>query len=253
MLDINNNNFENSRYARFVPLPMIGTKGMNLIRKSKATVVGCGGLGSITTTQLTALGIGYLRIIDSDIVELTNLQRQLLYRETDIGKPKVEIAKNFLKKLNPDVIIDAINLEINEQTVSIASNDVDFIIDATDKFATRYCLNKEALKQNIPFIFGAVGGVSGNTMTIQNDFACLECLFSNIDDSQLPSSSITGIHPSIINIIGSIQIAEVTKIMTKKVPSLLNKLLFCDIGSMQFDVLNVKPRENCLCSKYKKK
>jgi adenylyltransferase/sulfurtransferase len=247
-----NNNYKNTRYARFVPLPMIGKKGMDLIKKSRVTVVGCGGLGSITATQLAALGVGFLRIIDYDKVELTNLQRQLLYRESDIGKLKVEVAKKFLEKINSEVSIEALNLEINEQTVTNASENVDFIIDATDKFVTRYSLNKEALKQNIPFIFGAVGGVSGNAMTIQNDSACLECLFSNIDDSQLPSSSVTGIHPSIINIIGSIQIAEATKIMTKKSPTLLNKLAFCDIGSMQFEVLNVKPRVNCFCSKYKK-
>ncbi len=249
----NSYNYENSRYARFVPLSIIGIKGMNLIKKSRVTVVGCGGLGSISTTQLVAMGIGYLRIIDSDVVELTNLQRQLLYREDDIGKPKVEIAKKYLEKLNPEVTIDAINIEITEQTVSNASNNVDLIIDATDKFTTRYCLNKEALNQKISFIFGAVGGLSGNTMTIQNDSSCLECIFSNIDDSQLPSSSITGIHPSIINIIGSIQVSEAIKIITKNTPSLLNKLLFCDIGTMQFDILNVKPRENCFCKKYKKK
>jgi adenylyltransferase/sulfurtransferase len=245
--------YQNSRYSRFVPLPSIGNEGMDKIRDARAVVVGCGGLGAISAIQLAALGIGYLRIVDFDVVELSNLQRQLLYRESDIGKSKVESAKSFLDALNSDVSIETVELKVDKHNVSSISNDIDFIVDASDSFSTRYALNIEALKQNVPFLFGAVGGVSGNCMTVRRDSACLECVFQGVDDSTLPSNITTGIHPSIINIIASMQVAEATRIMTDQEPLLLNKLFFCDIGLPQFDFLSIKTQDNCLCSKYKEK
>ncbi|MBN1329784.1 MAG: HesA/MoeB/ThiF family protein [Candidatus Heimdallarchaeota archaeon] len=247
---MNSDDSHQSRYSRFIHLPLIGQTGMKKIRKTRATVVGCGGLGSVTAAQLTSLGIGYLRLIDNDIIERSNLQRQTLYREKDIGKPKVEIAKKFLEELNPDVTIEVIRETINEETVELASQKVDFIVDAVDSFTPRFILNREALKKDIPFLFGAVSGMTGNVMTIQRGSVCIECLFNNVNDNTLPNSSITGIHPSIIQIIGSIQIAEATKLMINKKPTLLNTLLFCDIESMQFDSIDVKPRENCSCGIY---
>ncbi|HUT80974.1 MAG TPA: HesA/MoeB/ThiF family protein [Candidatus Bathyarchaeia archaeon] len=244
--------FSQTRYSRFVPLSSIGLEGMRKIRKTRATVVGCGGLGSVTATQLTSLGIKYLRIIDNDKVELSNLQRQTLYREKDVGKSKAETARKFLEELNPDVTIDAIKEVITEDTVEVASRGVDFIVDAVDRFTPRLALNREALKRNIPFLFGAVSGMTGNVMTIQRGSACIECLFNNVNDDNLPNSSLTGIHPSIIQIIGSIQIAEATKLMIGKKPTLLNTLLFCDIDSIQFDPINIKPREDCSCRIFQK-
>jgi adenylyltransferase/sulfurtransferase len=242
------NKYQDTRYSRFIPLTTVGVKGMDAIRNARAVVVGCGGLGAVTATQLTALGIGYLRIVDFDVVDITNLQRQLLYREEDIGKSKVEIAKKFLENLNPEVTIEALDLKVDDKNVSKIVKDVDFIMDASDSFSTRYNLNREALKREIPFVFGAVGGVTGNCMTIKPTYTCLECVFSNVDDDKLPSNTITGIHPSIINIIGSMQVTEATRIMVKKEPLLLDKLFFCDIHSLQFDVVKVKPQKSCICS-----
>lgn len=241
----------NSRYSRFVALPTIGKLGMKKIRKSKAVVIGAGGLGSVTTTQLVALGIGSLRLIDGDIVELSNLQRQLLYRENDVGEPKVEAAKRFLEELNPDVKIEIIHENVSEKNVKKVIDSVDFVVDALDKFTPRYIVNRECLEENIPYLFGAVSGLSGNAMTVTRESVCIECVFKEVDDSKLPSNLETGIHPAIIQIIGCLQVSEATKIMTGEEPALLNKLQFCDLGSMQFDALEVKPRDDCFCSRYK--
>jgi adenylyltransferase/sulfurtransferase len=241
-----------SRYSRFVALPTIGKQGMKNIRKAKAVIIGAGGLGSVTATQLVALGIGSLRLIDGDIVELSNLQRQLLYREKDIGVPKVIAAKKFLEELNPDVEIEIIQDKVSKKNVKDIIDSVDFVVDALDKFAPRYIVNRECLKNDIPYLFGAVSGLSGNAMTVTRDSVCIECVFKDVDDSKLPSNLETGIHPAIIQIIGCLQVSEATNIMTGKEPSLTNKLLFCDLGSMQFDALEVKPRKDCFCSKYKK-
>jgi adenylyltransferase/sulfurtransferase len=239
-----------SRYSRFAAIPTIGPDGVAKIRKAKVTVVGAGGLGSVTAPQLVTLGVKYLRIIDQDIVELSNLQRQTMYRDEDIGKPKAMIAKKFLEELNPEVEIEAIEDSINLENAKIATNKVDFVIDAVDRFSPRFAINKECLKENIPYLFGAVSGMSGNTMTVSRGNTCVECIFSQADDSKLPTSLEVGIHPSIINIIGSIQIAEATKIMLGEEPLLLNKLQFCDIGTMQFEALSIKTRDDCFCSKY---
>ncbi|TET31496.1 MAG: HesA/MoeB/ThiF family protein [Candidatus Heimdallarchaeota archaeon] len=247
---LNKDRYVNSRYSRFAAIPSIGSSGVDKIRKAKVTVVGAGGLGSVTAPQLVALGVKFLRIIDQDVVELSNLQRQLLYRNNDIGKSKAKVAKKFLEELNPDVEIEAINDNITEKNAHIATDSVDFVVDGVDRFTPRFALNKACLEENIPYLFGAVSGMSGNIMTVIRGTTCVECIFSQADDSKLPTSLEVGIHPSIINIIGSLQISEATRVMLKEQPLLLNKLHFCDIGTMQFETLNVKTRDDCFCSKY---
>jgi len=242
--------FKDSRYSRFAAIPVIGSVGVRKIRKAKVTVVGAGGLGSVTAPQLTALGVKYLRIIDQDIVELSNLQRQTMYRDIDIGKSKARVAKKFLEELNPEVKIETIEEKISQDNAKIAIDNVDFVVDAVDRFSPRLVINKACLEKNIPYLFGAVSGLSGNTMTVTRGNTCIECIFSHADDSKLPTSLEVGIHPSIINIIGSIQVAEATRIMLHEKPLLLNKLQFCDIGTMQFETLSVKTRDDCFCSKY---
>ncbi|MBD3191861.1 MAG: hypothetical protein GF308_14535 [Candidatus Heimdallarchaeota archaeon] len=243
-------NYSKSRYARFVALPSIGQEKMDKIRATRATIVGTGGLGSVTTMQLTALGVRFLRIIDNDVVERTNLQRQMLFREEDIGKPKVEVAKKFLEKLNPDVKIEGVQAEIKQKNASLVTDSVDLVIDALDKFTPRFIINRECLKKKIPYLFGAVSGEIGNAMTvIPEKGACIECVFGHVEDKKLPSTSQTGIHPAVINVIGSIQITEATKIMIGKKPQLINKLQFCDLTNLHFEVITIKPREDCFCAK----
>ncbi len=242
--------FSTGRYSRFVILPSIGVEGMKKIRKARVSIVGAGGLGSVTAIQLTALGVGYLRLFDKDIVELSNLQRQMLYREKDVGKPKVDVAKEFLENLNPDVEIEVIQEEISVNNVELATDNVDFVIDALDKFTPRFVINKKCLEKDLPFLFGAVSGLTGNAMTVIRGSTCIECLFGHVDDNKLPSSTITGIHPSIIQLIGSLQIAEATRLMLKEDPLLTNRLLFIDIGSMNFDSIEVKSKKNCSNAKY---
>lgn len=247
---MNENDFSTGRYSRFVLLPSIGVRGMKKIRRARVSIVGAGGLGSVTASQLTALGVGYLRLIDKDVVELSNLQRQMLYREKDIGKPKVNVAKKFLENLNPDVEIEVIQEEITTKNVELVTDNVDFIIDALDRFTPRFIINRKCLEKDIPFLFGAVSGLTGNAMTVVRGSTCIECLFGHVDDQTLPSTIDTGIHPSIIQLIGSLQIAEATRLMLKEEPQLINRLLFIDIGSMLFDSLEVKSKNNCSNAKY---
>ncbi len=237
---MNEKDLTTGRYSRFIVLPSIGVEGMKKIRRARVSIVGAGGLGSVTATQLTALGVGYLRLIDKDVVELSNLQRQMLYREKDVGKSKVQAAKKFLEYLNPDVEIKIIQEEITTKNVELVTDNVDFVIDALDRFTPRFAINKKCLEKDLPFLFGAVSGLTGNAMTVVRGSTCIECLFGHVDDKTLPVSSITGIHPSIIQLIGSLQVAEATRVMLKEEPLLINSLLFIDIGSMLFETLNIK-------------
>jgi adenylyltransferase/sulfurtransferase len=247
---LNNEQELNERYSRFISLPIIQKEGMAKIRKAKATIVGLGGLGAVTATQLTSMGIGKLRIIDNDVVTKSNLQRQLLYRTKDIGKAKVIVAKKFLEKLNPETEIEAIKTFISEENISVVSKNVDFIIDAVDKFTPRFLMNTEALEKNLYYLFAAANGFAGNVMTINRGATCLECLFSHVKDTKLPTTQETGIHPSILQIIGSLQVAEATRIMVGLKPLLVDNLIFCDIGTMEFEKLPVKPNKKCRNSTY---
>ena len=242
--------YSESRYSRFVVLPSVGAEGMKNIRKSKVAIIGAGGLGSVTATQLTALGVEYIRLFDNDIIEKSNLQRQSLYREKDVGKPKVKIAKEFLTELNPDVEIDIFQERITEKNADKAITDVDFVVDALDKFTPRLILNRLCLENDIPFLFGAVSGMSGNAMTVIRRETCIECLFGHVKDVDLPSNLETGIHPSILQIIGSLQVAEATRLMLNKKPKLVSRLQFIDIESMTFDCLKIKPKTDCPNSSY---
>jgi molybdopterin/thiamine biosynthesis adenylyltransferase len=244
------NDFSTSRYARFFSLPEISREQMEAIRNTRVSIIGIGGLGSVTAHQLCILGVKYLRIIDNDLVEKTNLQRQFLFREKDCGDFKVKVAKKFLKSLNPDVEIEAISDKITTKNSSLVTTDVDFIVDGLDNFETRFIINDDCLQKGIPYLFGAANGFYGNVKTvIKGDGPCLRCLFGYVNNSKLPSLEETGIHPSILNIIGNIQVVEATRIMIGQQPALLKEMLFCDLLSYSFDILPIKPQPNCLCQK----
>ncbi|MEA2070951.1 MAG: HesA/MoeB/ThiF family protein [Asgard group archaeon] len=240
-------------YSRFLSLSTMDKTLFDKIRAKTITIVGVGGLGSIIAHQLTALGIRNLRLIDTDIIEESNLQRQFLYRYTDIGRNKVDIAKQFLEKINPDVNVVAINKKITKQTVSIVTKESNCVIDGLDNFETRFLVNKQCLVSSVPFVFGAVNGISGNTTTIiPGETICLECIFANIKGIIAPSIEETGIHPSILGIIGNIQVFEAIRIICDQEPLLKNKLLFYDLGEMELTKLTVQPKDDCICQKYKK-
>ncbi|MFW9831881.1 MAG: ThiF family adenylyltransferase, partial [Candidatus Thorarchaeota archaeon] len=130
------------RYERFVVLRDVGLEGLQKIQKAKVAVIGIGGLGSISSTKLVTLGVGQLRIVDPDVVDSSNLQRQFLYRDNDVGKPKVHLASRRLHPLNPDVPIEPIEKPVDKKTVDDLVNGMDLIIDGLDRFAPRFILNE---------------------------------------------------------------------------------------------------------------
>mgnify|MGYP003335076186 FL=1 len=234
------------RYSRQIMLEEIGYQGQQRIRAAKVCVVGVGGLGNPITTRLVAMGIGKIRIIDRDVIELSNLHRQTMFDETDVGQVKVEVAAKKLKKLNPDVQIESLPISINDYTALDAVEGCDLVIDALDSVNARYALNKACVEKNIPFVTGAAVGVSGQAFTIlPGKTACYSCMFPALDEDSMPTCSIEGVHPSILSIIGGIEVAEAVKIIIGKTPSLADKILHVDLENLDFVMTRTFRADEC--------
>ncbi len=237
-------------YSRQIVLTEIGYNGQLKLRNSKVCVVGLGGLGSPAALQLAAMGVGHLRLVDSDIVELSNLQRQRLYRTKHLGYPKVEAAEKMLAELNPNIAIEPLPLALNGENAEEIIKGVDVVVDGLDRMAPRYALNRASQKLGVPYIFAAAITTYGNVSTIiPQKTACLECFQGNLDDDMLPRCAVVGVHPSIPNIIASVEVSEAIRIILGHEPRLANKLLYCDIGNLEFDKIEILKAENCpVCS-----
>ncbi|KAF6242347.1 4-methyl-5(B-hydroxyethyl)-thiazole monophosphate biosynthesis protein [Nitrosopumilus sp. b1] len=242
------------RYSRQVMLEEIGYQGQIKLRNAKVCVVGVGGLGNPITSRLVAMGVGKIRIVDRDVIEFSNLHRQTLFDESDVGEIKVEAAAKKLKKLNSSVNIEALAVSINDYNASEIVEGCDIVIDALDSVNARYALNKACIENNIPFVTGAAVGVSGQVFTIlPKETACYHCMFPALDEDTMPTCSIEGVHPSILSIVGGIEVAEAVKILIGKNPSLSNKILHIDLENLDFSSTRTFRAEECpVCGSGKK-
>ncbi len=235
------NEDERERYDRQIQIREIGEGGQEKLKRAKVIIAGGGGLSSPTSIYLAAAGVGTIRIVDHDRVELSNLNRQILHWDKDIGRNKVDSAAEKLSQLNQEVNIEAIEETINEANVSRLVAGFDLIVDAMDNLPTRYLLNKAAIENHIPFIHGAVYGFEGRAMTIiPGKTACLKCVYRGlIPEEKFP---VIGVTPAVI---GCIQATEVIKYIVGIGKLLANRLLVYDGLSMKFTELVVKREPNC--------
>ena len=245
---------ELDRYSRQVMLEEIGYQGQLKLKQASVCVVGVGGLGNPIVARLTAMGVGKIRIVDRDVIELSNLHRQTMFNEDDVGQVKVETAAKKLRKLNPDVVIEELPVSINDYTALDVVDGCDVVIDALDSVNARYSLNKACIEKKIPFVTGAAVGVTGQSFTIlPNESACYHCLFPALDEDSMPTCSIEGVHPSILSIIGGIEVSEAVKIITGKEPSLKDKVLHVDLENLIFNFTKVSKVQECsVCGSGKK-
>jgi len=245
---------ELDRYSRQIMLEEIGYQGQLKLKQAKVCVVGVGGLGNPIVTRLATMGVGKIRIVDRDVIELSNLHRQTMFNEDDVGQVKVEIAAKKLRKLNADIIIEELPVSINDYTAFDVVNDCDVVIDALDSVNARYSLNKACIEKKIPFVTGAAVGVTGQSFTIlPNESACYHCLFPALDEDSMPTCSIEGVHPSILSIIGGIEVSEAVKVITGKVPSLKDRVLHVDLENLIFNFTKVSRVQECsVCGSGKK-
>lgn len=233
-------------YSRQIVLADIGYDGQLKLRNARVCLVGAGGLGSPVALKLVGMGIGYLRVVDRDIVSRTDLHRQYLYDTDSIGMPKVEVLFEKLNRLNPDVTLDPVPESLNSINAEELLAGMDVIIDGLDRPEPRYIVNRTCNRLKIPYIFGAAIEAFGNVSTIlPGQTFCLECFMSGLRDEDLPVCGVVGVHPSVLGIISALQVSEAVRVLTGRPPKLHNKLLYVDLRELEFNILDIPALESC--------
>lgn len=237
---------ELEKYARQIVLEDIGYNGQVKLRNAKACIIGMGGLGTLIALKLVGMGIGYLRIVDRDIVSRSDLHRQYIYDSDSVGQPKIEVAYRKLNMLNPDVKLDPFPESLNSNNANELISGVDVVLDGLDSPEPRYLINRICNKLKIPYVFGAAIKDLGNVSTlVPGQTVCLECFMHGLKDDDLPKCGIVGVHPSALGIVTAVQVFEAIRLILGQEPKLLNKLLYIDLGDMKFHMIKLSKMENC--------
>lgn len=233
-------------YSRQIVLRELGPQGQKKLKQSRVAIIGVGGLGSVSALYLALAGVGFLRLIDQDTVELHNLHRQVLYSLENLRYPKVEAAAKRIRDLNPNVEVEPIPENIRTDNVEELIKDVDVVVDGLDNIRTRYLLNRACAKHRIPYVFGAAIGLEGNlSVFAPPETPCLECVFPNFKDEELPTCDVRGVLGSTTGIIGTLQAMETIKLLANIGETLKGKLLVCDFENMYFVKLDIPKRSDC--------
>ncbi len=218
------------RYSRQILLPRIGTDGQQTLLDSRVLVIGAGGLGSPAALYLAAAGVGHIVIADDDCVDLSNLQRQILHRHTDIGKPKVDSAKHTLDALNPDVDVTTLHTRLQGDALKTEVAKADLVVDASDNFDTRFAVNRACVETVTPLVSGAAVRMEGQISVFlpkNPDSPCYRCLYREGDDPEQTCAD-NGVLSPIVGIIGSLQALEAIKVLLDLGDTLCGRLLVFD-------------------------
>jgi adenylyltransferase/sulfurtransferase len=234
------------RYNRQLKIPEFGEEGQEKLRGSHVIITGIGGLGCASATYLTAAGVGHITIVDFDVVELSNLNRQVLYWEEDIGEKKVVVAQRKLSKLNLGTEIIPIFAKITGENVFSIVDGAQVVVDGLDNFHTRLLVNSACVKHRIPYIHGGVSRFRGlMTTIIPGETPCLACVYPEGS----PGGEGLGVLGIVPGLVANLQALEAIKIMIGHGPSLAGKLLRFNGNDMKFRIDDIKRNESCkVCS-----
>ena len=237
------------RYSRQIILKEVGGIGQSKLLESRITLIGLGALGSPTAYYLTAAGVGNLKIIDFDVVDLSNLHRQILHYSSDLGKEKTLSALEKLEKLNPDCNIEIINQRISSKNSKELLKDTDFVIEGSDNIATKMLINDTCSYMGIPFTIAGVLRFQGQIMTVipKEKTACYRCVFGDVIglDSSM-SCSQAGVIGMIPAILGSLEASEAIKYLLNVGDLLTNQIFYVDLLQNRFDSIKVNRNEKCI-------
>ncbi len=235
------------RYSRQIMLPEVDIGGQEQLLAARVLILGLGGLGSPVAVYLAAAGVGQLVLADFDRVDLSNLQRQIVHRHADIGRAKVESARDSLLAINPEIEVIALNGvlegEALEQQVKLA----DAVVDCTDNFAIRYALNAACVRQKTPLISGAAIRLEGQVAVYDlrdPDSPCYRCLYPQGDDTQLTCSE-SGVLAPLVGMIGSTQALETLKVLAGFGKPLVGRVLLLDAKNMEWRALRLRRDPHC--------
>lgn len=237
---------ELDRFSRQVMLEEIGYAGQLKLKESRACVVGAGGLGNPISSRLAAMGIGSLRLVDRDVIETSNLHRQTLFDDGDVGQVKVEAAARKLAKTGPSCRIEPLAVSVNEYTAPEVVSGCDVVIDALDSVDARYALNGACVDAGVPFVTGAAVGVSGQAFTVlPGESACYRCVFPSLREDSMPTCSIEGVHPSILSVVAGVEVAEAVRVLLGQRPALAGRMLHADLSTMDFEKVRTFRAPEC--------
>lgn len=236
-----------NRYSRQIVLPVVGAQGQEKLLNSAVAVIGCGALGTHTASNLARAGIGHIKILDRDIVELNNLQRQTLFDESDTGSPKVHAAARKLRAINSEILIEPSLKDLHNSNIEEYLRGVDLVIDATDNVPTRMLINDACVKSGIPWVYGGVVRTEGMAMSILPSGPCLRCLLPDIPPAgSMTSCELAGVLNTLPAVISAVQCTEGYKILLDREP-IEPKLIVYDVWSHAFHGLNIDKNPGCLC------
>ena len=236
-----------NRYSRQILLSNIQKEGQEKLKNSKITLIGCGALGTNIANNLSRSGIGHIIVVDRDLIELNNLQRQNLYDESDIGLPKASILSKKLRKINSDIKIKSLVVDVDNKNIEKIIKKSDIVLDGTDNMHIRFLLNDACVKNNIPWIYGGAIETEGMTMNIiPHKTPCLRCLLENIPKpGSLPTCDTVGVLNTIPSVIADIQSTEAIKIILNK--AINDGLISYNIWNHNFKNYKIKRRKDCKC------
>jgi sulfur-carrier protein adenylyltransferase/sulfurtransferase len=248
-------NEEILRYSRHLIMPEVGMEGQLKLKSARVLLIGTGGLGAPLGLYLTAAGVGHIGLVDFDVVDFTNLQRQVTFGTSDVGKPKTAAASARLTNLNPDVQIATYETRLTSQNALDLFKDYDIVIDGTDNFPTRYLVNDACVLLGKPNVYGSIFRFEGQvTVFGMSDGPCYRCLYPEPPPPGLvPSCAEGGVLGVLPGIVGSLQALEAIKLIIGKGESLSGRLVLFDALAMKFRELKLKKSANCpVCGPHRK-
>lgn len=240
------------RYSRHILLAEVGVEGQELIRNGRVLVVGAGGLGSPVAMYLAAAGVGTIGILDGDWVELSNLQRQVLHFTPDIGRPKVESAREKLLKMNPGVNVVMHRDFLTAENAAEIIKDYDFVVDGTDNFSAKFLINDACVLAGKGFSHGGILNFQGQTFTYKPGHACYRCMFGDPPPpGEVPTCAQSGVLGAVAGMLGTIQATETLKFLTGAGELLTDHLLSFDAKTMNFRKIGIRRSAECpICGKH---
>jgi molybdopterin/thiamine biosynthesis adenylyltransferase len=234
------------RYSRHVIMDDVGPEGQAALLDASVLVVGAGGLGSPVCQYLAAAGVGRLGIADADRVERSNLQRQVIHGDGDVGRPKVDSAAEFVADLNPDVTVDRHDLRVDADNVIDLVADYDVVVDASDNFPTRFLLNDACVLADTPLSHGAIYRFEGQATTVTGGQPCYRCLFPEAPpDGAVPDCATAGVLGVLPGVVGGFQATEAVKLILDEGETLDGRLLVYDASDMSTEEVPVAPNPDC--------
>ena len=236
------------RYARHILLNELGIEGQDALLNARVLIIGAGGLGAPAALYLAAAGVGHLVLADDDVVELSNLQRQIIHNTARLDQPKAESARQALHELNPEVQVEAIVRRLEGSELEQAVAQADIVLDCCDNFATRHAVNRACVLHRKPLVSGAAIRFAGQVSVydMRNDESpCYHCLFPESDEADEVSCATTGVLGPLVGIIGSTQAAEAIKLIAGIGQTLTGRLLCLDALTMNWSSIRLKRDPGC--------